>query len=178
MDSIDISQFPILLYADGACKKNGQKNSIGGWGFVLIWDNLTKECHRAGFENHTTNNRMEIKSVLWGLEEIKIRWGNLKKGNVLVMSDSQYTINGASSWMYGWQRLGWRKRKKENKNPLLNIDLWKQMFDICKEINPTFLWIRGHTGNHYNELCDNLADTAIKTQSSYSKIIRLPARGN
>jgi ribonuclease HI len=174
-NSINTSDFPILLYTDGACVNNGYENSKGGWGFILVWDRLLKEYRRAGFEKGTTNNRMEIISVLQGLSEVKTRWGNQEKGKVLVISDSQYTIYGASKWMYKWQIAGWKKtpnKKKGTRHPLLNTDLWKQMYDICKEINPTFIWVRGHTGNYYNELCDSLATTAISTQQDYYQAFR------
>jgi ribonuclease HI len=165
-------QFPIILYADGACKGNGSKNATGGWAYVLLWDSMKKEFRHSNFEQPATNNRMEIQSILAGLREIKSRW-NTPYPKIAVISDSKYCIHGASDWMYKWEKRGWRKREKIEKiNPLLNVDLWKEMFDICKVLKPSFFWVKGHNGNKYNEICDLLSGTSLKLRLEYSKNVR------
>ncbi|GHU49478.1 ribonuclease H [Spirochaetia bacterium] len=171
-DLTDPNNFPIILYADGACRNNGSKNATGGWAYILLWDSMKKEFRHSGFEQSTTNNRMEIKSILFGLQDIQSRWSN-PYPQIAVISDSKYCINGASTWMYSWERRGWKKGKKiESKSPLLNVDLWKDMFEVCTTLNPSFFWVKGHNGNKYNELCDSLAFTSIRSRQEYSKSIR------
>jgi ribonuclease HI len=167
-----LTQFPVILYTDGSCKNNGFRNSIGGWAYILLWDSLKKEFWHSSFEEPTTNNRMELKSIIFGLEDIIKRW-EYPYPRIAVISDSKYCIHGASKWMYSWERKGWKKNKKlEGKHPLLNVDLWKDMFELCNFLHPFFFWVKGHAGNKYNELCDSLADTAINFRSEYTKSLR------
>jgi ribonuclease HI len=65
--------------------------------------------------------------------------------------------------MYRWEKKGWKKK---------NVDLWKEMFELCKILKPSFFWVKGHSGNKYNELCDSLADTSIYLRQEYSKCVR------
>jgi ribonuclease HI len=136
------TQFPIILYTDGACINNGSKNATGGWAYVLLWDSMKKEFWHSNFEQPTTNNRMELRSILSGLREIKSRWTH-PYPKIAVISDSKYCINGASSWMYRWEKRGWKKK---------NTDLWKEMFYLCNILKPSFFWVKGHSGNKYNRL--------------------------
>jgi ribonuclease HI len=167
-------EFPILLYTDGACINNGSKNALGGWAYILLWDSMKKEFWHSNFEQPTTNNRMELRSILSGLKEIKSRWIS-PYPKIAVISDSKYCIQGASIWMYNWEKRGWKKREKEQvgrKHPLLNVDMWKEMFELCKILKPSFFWVKGHSGNKYNEICDELAEISIALRKEYSKNVR------
>lgn len=156
------TRFPIILYTDGACRNNGSKNAAGGWAYVLLWNSMKRELWHSNFEQPATNNRMEIQSIISGLRDIKSRWIHPYPG-IAVISDSKYCVNGASSWMYLWEKKGWKKK---------NTDLWKKMFDLCKTLNPFFFWVKGHNGNRYNEICDSLAETSIDLRREYLKNIR------
>ena len=60
--------------------------------------------------------------------------------------------------MYGWQKNGWVTSKKE---PVLNQDLWQQLFDIKPVFSSiTINHVRGHVGIPGNERADDLATTA------------------
>jgi ribonuclease HI len=123
---------------------------------------MKKEFWHSNFEQPTTNNRMELRSILSGLQEIKSRWTH-PYPKIAVISDSKYCVNGASIWMYRWEKRGWKKK---------NADLWKEMFDFCNILKPSFFWVKGHSGNKYNELCDSLAETSISLRQEYSKNVR------
>ncbi|MDR0682091.1 MAG: ribonuclease HI [Dysgonamonadaceae bacterium] len=168
------TEFPIILYTDGACVNNGYKNARGGFAYILLYESLKKEYWYSNFEQPTTNNRMELRGILFGLYKIKSRWTS-PYPKIAVISDSRYCTQGASLWMYKWQRNGWKKNinsKVEGKHSLLNIDLWKEMFELCKILKPSFFWVKGHSGNKYNEICDSLAVTSISLRQEYSKNVR------
>jgi ribonuclease HI len=59
----------ITIYTDGASRGNP---GPGGYGVVMIYGSLRKELSE-GFRL-TTNNRMELMSVIVGLETLKKRW--------------------------------------------------------------------------------------------------------
>jgi ribonuclease HI len=174
------NNFKIIAYADGACHNNGFKNSRGGWAFVIRFDDNKKEIHSAGYAEMTTNQRMELTAAIKLLEEIKTRWPNLNIP-AIILSDSQYVVKGSTEWMFNWERKGWKRNNSRNGQEgrsaqVINLDLWKKMFELVNEIHPTIRWIKGHAGYEYNELCDALATSAVETQSDYYKIVRVPTR--
>ena len=56
----------VIIYTDGSARNNPGK---GGYGIVMISGSHRKEYSK-GFK-HTTNNRMELLSVIVALEKLK-----------------------------------------------------------------------------------------------------------
>jgi len=153
----------IKLYTDGACSQNP---GPGGWAFVMILkdyqgDQKEQELLRgAGSEKLTTNNRMELLAVIKALSayqtEILPKYTNY---SLTVHTDSQYVQQGISSWIKKWKLNGWRTASRE---PVKNQDLWQQLDSLASQLSPEWMWVKGHAGNRYNELCDRLAVEASK----------------
>lgn len=134
----------ITIYTDGAAKGNPGN---GGYGAVLMSGNHKKELSE-GFRL-TTNNRMELLSVIVALEAIK------NPANVQIFSDSKYVVDSVEKgWVFGWQKKGFKGKK--------NIDLWKRFLLIYPKHKIKFTWVKGHAGNLYNERCDTLAVEAAE----------------
>jgi ribonuclease HI len=105
-----------------------------------------------GFRN-TTNNRMELMSVIIALETIK-----KENAQVEIFSDSKYVVDSVEKgWVFGWQKKGFKGKK--------NIDLWQRFLKIYPKHQVKFNWVKGHAGNHYNERCDELAVQAAESSS-------------
>ena len=134
----------VKLYTDGACSGNP---GPGGYGAILIYKGVEKEI--AGAELNTTNNKMEIMAVIKGLEMIK------EPCNVTVYSDSAYVVNTIQmGWLDSWRKNNW---KKADKSKVKNIELWEQLIELMKVHNVTFVKVKGHSDNEYNNRCDKLA---------------------
>lgn len=130
----------ITMYTDGAARGNP---GPGGYGLVLQSGPHYKEVSE-GFRL-TTNNRMELLSVIKGLEMLKSQ-----DCNVTVYSDSKYVVDSVEKkWIDGWIKRGW----KNVKNP----DLWKRYLEAAQPHRVRFKWIKGHNGHPMNERCDALA---------------------
>src|SRR5438552_4139028 len=136
------------VFTDGACSGNP---GPGGWGTVVLTSDGRRD-ELSGFDPQTTNNRMELMAVLQGLAAIP------NGSDVTVVSDSQYVINGACSWLDGWKRKGW---KTSGKSLVLNRDLWESIDAERERLRVSWKWIRGHFGHVLNERADALARTAI-----------------
>ena len=102
----------VMIYTDGACSGNP---GPGGWGAILFFKGKEKEV--SGGEAHTTNNRMEIRAAIEGLNALK------RSCAVDLFTDSQYVRQGITQWMHNWKRRGWRTA--DNK-PVKNEDLWRR----------------------------------------------------
>lgn len=135
----------IEIYTDGAASGNP---GPGGYGIVLKYGNHRKEISQ-GFR-HTTNNRMELLAVIVALEQLKY-----KGSEVILYSDSSYVCKAVNEgWLNVWEKKGFRKTK--------NPDLWKRFLKIYKDHKVKFVWIKGHSKNPDNEICDMLAVAASK----------------
>ena len=134
----------IEIYTDGACTGNPGK---GGFGAVLIYNGNEKRISK-GYRK-TTNNRMELMAAIEALKILK------EDCQVDLYSDSKYLTDAINQkWLSSWQKNGW---KKSDKKPVLNTDLWKELLCLLEQHSVKFIWVKGHDGNKYNEICDTLA---------------------
>ena len=139
----------IKIYTDGACSGNPGK---GGWGAVLIYSNKDEEKYLSGADKLTTNNKMELTATIESLKFLK------EPNEIEIYTDSQYVKNGISLWIINWKNNGW---KTANKKPVANTELWIDLDKIVQFHHVTWFWIKGHSGNHYNEIADQLAVKAM-----------------
>ena len=145
----------VIIYTDGACSGNP---GAGGWGAVLKYGELEKEI--SGFEENTTNNKMELTAVI---EALKILKGSCQ---VDLYSDSAYLINGfVKGWIEKWKMNGWRNSGKDE---VKNIELWKELDKLNNLYNITWQKVKGHSDNEFNNRCDKIATDEIKNHKSKS----------
>jgi len=138
----------VVIYTDGSAKGNPGN---GGYGVVMIYGSYRKEISE-GFEL-TTNNRMELLSVIVALE-------NLKKSNqsVMVYSDSKYVVDAVEKkWVFNWEKNQFNKKK--------NPDLWIRFLKVYRHHMVGFTWVKGHSSIKENERCDFLAVKAAESNS-------------
>lgn len=134
----------VELYTDGACSGNP---GPGGWGAILKYGDLEKEL--SGYDPMTTNNKMELLSVITALKTLK------EPCKVDVYSDSKYVVDGITKgWAKSWKAKGWIKGDKK---PAKNPELWDALLHLLDIHDVTFHWLKGHAENPYNNRCDALA---------------------
>jgi ribonuclease HI len=157
MDQQTMNEEKIIIYCDGACANNQQRENLGGWGAILsLQGTQTKEIY--GGEKNTTNNRMELIACIRALEAVKRR--DLP---VEVYSDSAYMVNCINQkWYRKWQLNGWKTSKKE---PVENKDLWLRLLRLLDTLNVSFKKVKGHANIALNERADFLAKKWIKENS-------------
>ena len=147
----------ITIYTDGACSGNP---GPGGWGTILMYKDIKKEI--SGGLPETTNNIMEITAVIEGLKLLK------HPCKVNLYSDSAYVVNAfTQGWIYNWMKNGWKTSSKE---PVKNKELWQELYNLTKIHEVTFIKVKGHSDNEYNNRCDELARSAIKRQRGRRKL--------
>ena len=133
----------IEIYCDGAALNNGCKNSIASYGIVILliengniigWKQYSGICEPV----NSTNNYAEITAALVGLKKITDKTIPVK-----VYSDSQYLVQTINS----------------NWNINANKELWEKLFEEIRTFDSVeFIKVKGHSGNKYNEIADNLAN--------------------
>jgi ribonuclease HI len=110
----------------------------------------------SGSKQLTTNNQMELTATIEALKAI------LKPSNIALYTDSQYVKNGITSWIFNWKKNGW---KTANKKPVANKDLWIELEKYVDFHSVNWFWVKGHSGDHYNEIADELAVKAMNERS-------------
>lgn len=144
------------IYTDGSSLGNPGR---GGWGSVFVENNkIIKEL--GGFEKDTTNNRMELTSVI---ETLKYISKDNKKDKITIFADSNYVLTGITSWIFNWEKNGWRTA---NKKQVLNQDLWKELISLIRNYDNKINWekVKGHSGHIYNDKADEIATTYASKQ--------------
>ena len=136
----------IHIYTDGSCLGNP---GPGGWGAVLL--HPQKEKRLSGGYRLTTNNRMEMMAAIEALSALK------KRCKVQLHTDSQYVKNGITAWMHSWKKKGWVTAAKK---PVKNRDLWMELDRLINKHDVSWKWVKGHVGDKYNEIADQLAAAA------------------
>jgi ribonuclease HI len=135
------------VWTDGACSGNP---GPGGWAWV------TKDGRQgSGGEPKTTNQRMEVSAALHAILALE--------GPLVVVSDSTYVVNCfRDEWWRGWLARGWVNSQKK---PVANRDLWEPLIEAFRARGDiSFRWVKGHSGDEMNDLVDQLAVAAGKTQ--------------
>ncbi|MBP5308880.1 MAG: ribonuclease HI [Clostridia bacterium] len=138
----------VILYTDGACSYNP---GPGGYAAILRYRNVERVI--TGGEAETTNNRMELLAVIVGLKALK------EPCSVTVYSDSAYVVNAFEmGWLNSWANNGWRTADKKE---VKNVELWRELYDLCGSHLIKFNKVKGHAGDELNNRCDALARAEI-----------------
>lgn len=145
----------ITIFTDGSARTHiaGINNGCGpgGWGAILKHGEYVKEI--SGGFRLTTNNRMELTSVIEAIKRIKTKGCQLD-----IYSDSAYVVNAVSKgWVDNWRKTNYKGKK--------NDDLWRIFQDIRKDFTINMIWVKGHANNPGNNRCDELA-TAQSAESN------------
>lgn len=130
-----------VAYSDGSCD-NLHPQRPGGAAYIILdsQGNVYRQASK-GFVN-TTNNRMEFLAVISIINALP------EKASVTIYTDSQYVIEAAYS-----------------KKPKKNLDLCRRFKLLVRKLRECKLvWVKGHAGIKYNELCDQMANSEYEKQ--------------
>lgn len=140
-----------LVYTDGACLNNGQPNPKAGWAFVHGPSKASElgdqpaRCVSGRLENkgpfgdkaNQTSNRAELRAVI---QALRFRywpgeWAttpNEPFRKMVIATDSEYVVEGATNWVRHWLRNGW---KKADGSDVKNKDLWECLLGEIETLN-------------------------------------------
>lgn len=136
-----------------------QKGRVGGWAYCITLDPKDRKFLHACFggESDTTGNRMELTAAIRVLEYAS---NNSQIENLIIYSDSQYVVDTLHfDWISVWESKGWISSAGTD---VKNVDLWKRAKELTillrsRNVSLKFAWVKGHSGNYFNELADRLA---------------------
>lgn len=132
------------IYADGGCAPSNP--GPGGFAFRIEGPD-DQVLEGWGFEDASTNNRMEIMAATEAMRRVP------PGSEVELICDSQYVLKGCSEWRKGWQSRGMKKADGE---PVVNAELWPALWAEVDKRTVKYKWVRGHSGDPGNERADEL----------------------
>ena len=147
----------ISIHTDGGCSGNP---GPGAWAYVIQTGGAL--VSDAGAERGTTNNRMELMAVIRALENDSSRKHDQR---ITVFTDSLYVKKGITEWIKRWQTNGWQNAAKK---PVKNRDLWQRLLRTADGLEIDWQWVKGHSGDRLNEICDKLVRSEIKKLAAKS----------
>ena len=139
----------INIYTDGSSLDNPGR---GGYGVIIeVPDGSYRKELTQGYKK-TTNNRMELLSVIVALESVDVvlKSTKMEDPQITVYSDSTYVVDSITrGWLFNWEKIEFKGRK--------NADLWVRFLKIYSKRRVNFQWIKGHNEHPQNERCDEMA---------------------
>jgi ribonuclease HI len=140
----------IKIYTDGAARGNP---GPAGWGAVIILDKDIFEI--GGRSDHATNNQMELTAPIEALKFcVRQDLTQDLTQTIEIVSDSKYVILGITEWIFNWQKNNWRNAGKK---PVLNRELWEELYKLTEEFKPKWSYVKGHSGDKWNDRVDEIA---------------------
>ena len=151
----------LRVYTDGACSKNP---GPGGCSAIALETYKNKEPEIVFTKTHskklTTNNAMELMGVLIALKKIDTLEISASQLKIEICSDSAYVVNAINlKWINFWVKNKWNTK---GGTPVKNAELWERIFELITKYNVTFIKVKGHSGDKYNEMADKLAVEASR----------------
>lgn len=137
----------LTIYTDGSCLGNP---GAGGWAAISY---RFRVC---GGDLHTTNNQMELRAAIEGLDKAL----DLGETSVKIFTDSNYVKDGITKWIKNWEKNNW---KTASGSPVKNQKLWKRLYELSKRfLSLEWEWVKAHNGDPNNEAVDTLARRAAE----------------
>lgn len=131
----------VLIRTDGACLDNGQPDlgPRAGWAFwhgsgpsgnLLTASGRLEKKGPFGDDGEQTSNRAELRAVIAAL---KFRfWPGEAIKTLVIATDSEYIVKGATDWAKKWVDNGWVTR---NKGPVKNRDMWEALLGLVERFS-------------------------------------------
>lgn len=125
-------------YTDGSCN-NLSENREGGAAYLVLENGVEVE-RRSKALPHTTNNRAEMIAIISAVNFCPIA------SKITIHTDSKYAI-------YAFETL-----KRRLTSDVKNSDLIQKYRELAALRDVSFVWVKGHNGDKYNEIVDEMAN--------------------
>lgn len=138
-DNKNIDDNNLYIFSDGGCIKNGSKNAKAGYSVFFTDDdkspyykfNSTKLIKNE--EEGVTNNQAELRGIrkIFKIISDEISGDLFKNKEIIICTDSMYSINCITKWVKTWSKNGWINSKKE---PVKNKELIQDIVELGNKV--------------------------------------------
>lgn len=139
----------LYIFSDGGCKSNGKKKASAGYS-VFFTDDENSPFYKFNktdiILDEPTNNKAELSAILLIFQIIHDNIELFKTQEIVIVTDSQYSIKCIDTWSKTWSKNGWKNAKGENvKNQdIIKNILEKKKYISAQNIKITFKHVFSH----------------------------------
>lgn len=147
----------IWIFTDGGSSANGKANCKAAYGWyitdgekVAFSSGLVPEAV-LGLVYKASNNRGELTAILSAVEfmDSRLQLDEFSGSKIIVVSDSEYSINSITTWIYTWERDMVKHADKKN------LDLIQPAKNIVERLKTKYKVEFRHMNSHMDEPADN-----------------------
>lgn len=150
------------VFTDGSCIGNGRKSAKAGW---AVWfpDHPWSVAQRMSEDEPQTNQRAELVAINNAVRIIDEH--GVYDEEVVIYTDSDYSIKCLTQWIQGWMARGW---KTADGKDVLHQDLIRDTSArLAKFKSHRFHHVRAHTGggddlSKNNDIVDRMARGTVE----------------
>lgn len=154
------------IFTDGSWKK--QKHLLKSIGIgVYISETNKSISKKIDLDEKGSNNKAELTAIMYALNNVPSKY---KEEQILIYSDSEYSIKALTIWSKNWIKNGW---KTKGNKPVKNLELIKEILELLKKYNVKFIHVRSHqdapseNSDEYfswngNDIADKLAQNSLE----------------
>jgi len=159
------------VFTDGSCTSNGRKDAKAGFAAWFPDHPDWSESHRIPDDQPQTNQRAELSAIHLAVSILDLKG---EHGELVIYTDSDYSIKCLTEWLPGWMSRGW---KTSMGKPVLHRDLIESIAEkLGKFSKHRFHHVRAHTGGEddlskQNDAVDRMAREVVEGKS-----IELPVK--
>lgn len=141
----------VSIYTDGSYS---EISGVGGWGAVICYRKGAAMAINGDCCAETGILRMELTAALEALNWLD------SPCKVMIYTDSMHVKRCMTQRLARWKATGWLTVQG---SAVQNRDLWEALDFLCNNVHVVIWhWVRGHSGNKYNERADRLARAGRK----------------
>ena len=164
----------IIVFTDGSTFNNGKKNMKQYGGIGIFFNNNSEDnISQILNDDKITNNVAELTACLKAIEII-INKPNFNYNNqIVIYTDSEYTINCITKWASGWKNNGWKRKQGSKLFPVKNCELIKNLYNYHIKYKVIFKHVRSHQtppsdtqSSQYKLWYGNMMADKLATQAS------------
>jgi len=145
-----VPQIP-KIFCDGSYAYANRRSGFAG---VIELANGSNEIYSATIDEKS-NNYIELLAVIEGLKRLK------SEEKIQINTDSRFVIRGLSQWIYFWKYNHWQTAFSTE---VKFIELWQELDQLCQHKYIELKWIKGHSGNEYQDFCHCMAKALSTSQ--------------
>ncbi|OTA90468.1 hypothetical protein M434DRAFT_398002 [Hypoxylon sp. CO27-5] len=184
----------ILIFIDGSCINNGSRDPTAkppaaGCSFTykgggsetafpfMDWSHNDggmvgfplEKCGPGGESYNATSNRAKLRAVIAALEFRA--WQEEGWRRIVVATDLEYVVDGATRYLPQWVRRRWRTRKF---TPVANRDLWEELHGVIENLQRSgtlvsfWLLLRGSIAKTRSALVQETKDAAREAATMHT----------
>ena len=150
------------VFTDGACSSNGKPGAKAGYAVWFPEHKAMSISHKLPSEQPQTNQRAEMAAIHHAT--LVLEENGFHDEDVVIYTDSDYSINCLTKWITGWVSRGW---KTSVGGDVLHRDLIESTSKrLAKFKSYRFVHVRSHTGaeddlSRNNDIVDRMARATV-----------------